>query len=206
MNKKLIIGLIFSIFVLLISTSVYFYNQKFSISDIDADNYRDKLLINNWKNRIKVDDSETLSLKLLRGDNPDKIDLAYTWQLDNLDRYNFSLNKTKGENGRVLVELGDKNSPGNFYNVYFNSNMLPIGCIVNLSKGFVFKNLIDKMILEEGFVLKKSTQIKGHDIIIKEDNNSFIIGELFIKYDDLEKNEFSMYNLIIHLYSKKKYI
>ena len=204
MKKKLIIGLGLSSVVLLIFIFLFFYNQQFSITELNADNFEEKLLVNNLKERIDADKSETLSLDLLASDNPDRINFYSVWD-SNAVNYNYKIEKKTGKNGVLLIEVFLKGTNQNFYNIYFNSKMQPISFMMNLNSGITLKPILNSLIIKEGFILKKSLIIKGHDIIIKETEKAFIIGELFNKYDELTTNDNSRYQIIFQIFSKKKY-
>lgn len=63
------------------------------------------------------------------------------------------------------------------------------------------KTIAEKLILNEGFILKKSELKDGHDILIKETDKNFIIVEIFKTYEDPNPPA----GLYIRTFSKKKY-
>jgi hypothetical protein len=205
MRSKLIIAFSTSFFLLLIFVLLFIYRQQFSITDIDADNYKEKLLKDSWKDRIKVDESETLILNLLSEDNPDKINFYNAWRDTIALSYNYNIEKNVGKNGRIFIKIFKNGTNENFYSLSYNTNMSPTYFMMNLNSGFLMKSALNNLIIKEGFILKKSRLIKGYDIIIKETEKSFIIGDIIPKYDELYPNEYGRYQLSLKIYSKKKY-
>lgn len=64
--------------------------------------------------------------------------------------------------------------------IYFSVSR-PIGFGMSPS---LMKDLMNNLIIKYGFTLKKSELISGNDILIREDENCFMIAKIFSKYDD----------------------
>ncbi len=199
--KKSLLVVAFSIFVLVFC---FFYFQKYSIVDLNADNYKELLLKNSFEKRIDISDSESINLNLLYLDNPDRINFYKLWESDDLAE-KYKVTRELGKNGGLFLEVYNKLPLNNFYNVSYNLKRFPIYFMMNLNSGPLMKQVLDKLMVKEGFILKKSSFIKGHDILIKETESTFVIVELIEKYDEVELNEFPGYQVSINMYSKKIY-
>ena len=199
--KKSLLVVASSFFVLVFC---FFYFQKYSIVDLNADNYKELLLKSSFEKRIDISDSESINLNLLYLDNPDRINFYRLWESDDLAE-KYKVTREMGKNGGLFLEVHNKLPLNNFYNVSYNLKRFPIYFMMNLNSRPLMKQVLDKLILEDGFILKKSLFINGHDILIKETESAFVIVELIGKYDEVELNEFPGYQVSINMYSKKIY-
>jgi len=182
----IIIGSIVVAFVLLV-----LHSQTYSLLDIEADNYKHKLKETNdliWESGI--DNCIPENISLLNSDN-------YSIYQSN----GLHIEKTQTSPTRTRVTIG--NTPSYLiYNTYFEKNKGPVSVVVeNLTRKFKLKDIFDKLILKEGFILKQSLLINGDDILIKETKGFFIIVKILKKYDSsIPSNGF-----VISTYSKRRF-
>jgi hypothetical protein len=90
---------------------------------------------------------------------------------------------------------------GLFYTILFDKSNEGIKTIIifNQSDNNNIQYIIDNLILKDGFVIKKCLMKNGRDIIVKETENNFIIGEI---YEGMTPDCPSQ--LIISPYTKRK--
>jgi hypothetical protein len=179
---------------------IYFLFQvKYSVVDIDPDTYKDKLKMGGNHFRLPA----------IEKYNPDKLDLAYAFQLTDATAKFKGVKLEKSENKvnkKALVSIYS-NSTNFSYDIVYE-NYFPIGYIISARSPVLLKIICDKLILEDGFILKRSNYLlknmKGYDILIKETEDSFIICELSVKYDDIENYQ-DLVSLRFTEYSKLKH-
>lgn len=178
--------------VIVVVLVIFFLHfQTYSTPDIDADNYKSKLKETNdliWESGI--DNCIPENISLLTSDN------------DSIYQSNgLQIEKTQTSTTRTRVTI--ENTPSNLiYNTYFEKNKGPVSVVVeNLTRKFKLKDIFDKLILKEGFILNESRLINGDDILIKETEGFFIIVKILKKYDSaIPSNGF-----VISTYSKRRF-
>jgi hypothetical protein len=195
-SRLLILGLL--IVAVMTVIIIYMSILKYSISEISADNYKsklkenisslseaqlnevipDKFSIYDSKDFLTSDNFENNGLRITNNARVDgrRVEISST-----RTQLNYWINFTEGKLTNVFI----------FKQALLNPNSPPTPLI---------KEMINKLIIQEGFVLKKSELKNGSDIIIKETKDSFIIGD-FYSYDDLELTA----NITISSFSRKKY-
>jgi hypothetical protein len=159
--------------------------------DIDADNYKSKLKETNdliWESGI--DNCIPEDISLLTSDN-------YSIYQSN----GLQIEKTQTNPTRTRVTIG--NTPSYLiYNTYFEKDKGAVAVVVeNLTGKYRLKDIFDKLILKEGFILNQSTLINGDDILIKETKGFFIIVDINRKYDSAIPSS----GFVISTYSKRRF-
>jgi hypothetical protein len=194
-NKKVIFLAISALLILVI---IYASNAKYSISEITADNYESKL---------KRNDASLFEADL---DNaiPENFSLWFSYKNSNSNNFRnngVTITNEKTVNGNwvqisssrtrlnywIAFDEGIMTSVSIFKQAYLDTNSPPTPLI---------KEIIDKLILDKGFLLKRTHLKSGSDIVIKETKNCFIIGKFF-SYD----SPIPVSHIIIETFSKKKY-
>ena len=204
MSKKLIAISFLSL--MFIFGLFYFFTAKYSITEIDADNHYELLPF-----------QSTNSVSILSGTNidnyiPDNLPFSLGFEL--LDSKNIYTNNGLDITNQVLEKgnvvnirsyrsnLGytlnyiDKRLTAAFIHKYFLMDE-------NYPNTFHIKTMVNNLVLNEGFLLKKTKLISGHDIVIKETEKSFVIGKLDGKMD----NElYPPQSIFFESFSKSKYL
>ena len=199
MKIKISIITISSSIILLI---LFLAFEKYSILDIDPDTYKNELKPN----------SIPFYLKGIDNYNPDAVRLSYAFDIDDIkaSRLGVTIEKSlNGKNGRFMTSVYS-NTTGFWYDVIFNSKSMPISYIISGRNASIFNNICEKLMIEDGFILKKSKLISnfdiGFDILVKETDDSFIVCELANKFEDIKSNNIlDMSSLRFSSYSKNKY-
>ena len=171
----LIITLIFAVFI-------YLYNIKFSLSDINADNFEEKL--SRIDASILIDNSLDYYI-------PDRIPISigYEFQESNDFRGNGIkiINKKlpKGNN----IEIYSSFTGIDYWLIYKNKSLIHAfifkdGLMDETKPNTILiKKISNNMIIKDEFILKRTERKNGSDILIKETKKSFIIVK-FSSYDD----------------------
>ena len=196
--------LIISLLVIIVTLIVVLLNTwTYSIVEIDADNYKNKLHANNetvWgtaiENYIPRVDAECFSIRTKEvftiGTNAGvKIEKVPNKETSSAVWYNF------------------KNAPSTLdYKALFKNDKIVtkilIGSNWNKINAATINEIARKMIQDNGFILVKSKLIMGNDIIIKEVEEGFLIGEFNSKYDD-SPTSLPLFGLYFQTYSKKHF-
>jgi len=191
--------------LLIISGCIFFYlyTAKYSLREITADNFKEKLKPKDELSRI-----EAYKLTLSIPDNSD--------YRTNFDFCN-SRNLADGENNLFKISHSTYND---MYFVAFESNLTNLGyqgnwkkkndyvlfsCTVRWYKATrdwdpQYKTIVDKLILKHGYNLSESKLKSGFDILIKEIDNAFIIIEIGGYYANNH-----IVSLMMSAFSKSKY-
>jgi hypothetical protein len=198
-NKYIYFGI--SIIVLIVIFILHSIN--YSILDINADNF-EKLKLN----------KESVYLNGLDYFNPEKVRLSYSFNLQESISNENGLKVSKkylDKSGITMVVLYNEIYNAT-YKTYFNKNMNPFSYTITTWKQHSIKNICDNLILQDGFVLKRSEYLdnpgegkigKGWDILIKETKDSFIICLICSKYDKLETD--GLTQIIVNSYNKNRF-
>lgn len=179
MKKKYVIGIILILFLVsIIVFSLHLY--RYSLLDINADNYLELLT----ENKTSIDKSG------IDDCIPDKINLTvcnHYAPSDNFMNNGLKVSVTHPANKQFLSVDIVSSFSGILYTALFK-NRKPYYCNLlerdKMSNRSIIKKIINNLILKEGFVLKKSEYVNGHDILVKETKNDFIIVRLFGHYDN----------------------
>jgi uncharacterized protein YihD (DUF1040 family) len=197
--------IVFFSLIIISSVILFLTNCSYSIVEIDADNYKAKLRNNRksvWatgiENYIPRIDAECFSIrtrevytlgqrygvKILKCTNSNYISKYGTYYCFESAPSNLeykALYKKRKDPGKIdmVIEIRIDSK-------WKDDNMLKI------------KEIIRKLCEENGFVLKRSRLILGSDIIIKETEDSFIIGVINSKYDDNSHGLVTIQVLIIN--------
>ena len=197
--KKNWLKVTITILTILVSLVIIQLFAKYSISDISAENFKYKLVTKNAS--ILIDNGLDRYL-------PDNIPISMGYEFVNSDDFRgngLTIKNTIGDKGNV-VEISSNNSKLHYTLLYYR-NIISYAFIFktglmdeNIPNTIYIKKIIDDMIIKDGFTLKRSELKKGHDIIIKETDNSFIIGD-FGSYDDSALPQ----SITIQVYHKTKF-
>jgi hypothetical protein len=179
---------------LAIGFAILFLNFiKFSINEIDADNYKVKLK----KSGHSIWDC------MIGNYIPDNIGLwDYGSDYQVIQPINVNVTITEESSERKLVEISDTPSTLWYQMVWVKKE--PILCQIIARKyqnDSQLAKIAERLIMEKQFTLKKSSLLDGSDILIKETENDFIIVEIGGKFDYDNPPR----SLSISAYSKNKY-
>jgi len=207
LNLKYLVGVI--VLILAVSIFLYMLKSRYTISDVTADNYK-KMLKPSNETILSVSDGISTSLPgNVSSENRD----FYT------TRFNLSSSDLISERENEYEKVGRTTANDMLYVEYANKltkircqgnwkglkEKILVSCAIN-DMGYKgsfdpnYKIIADKLILSEGFILKESSLRAGNDILIKDNDNNFIIAELWGSYS---RNE--IVGLFISTFSKKKY-
>lgn len=181
----------------------YLYMAKFSLNEINADNYKENLMESNFSILI----GNGLDYHI-----PDKgIPVAIGYELANSNNFQgngLEINNTKhaeGESNTVVITSSRSRLVYNFLYSDQSLNFAWIhkyGLMDDTYPNTIFiKNIINQLILKDGFSLIRTNLKTGEDIIIKEIDQGFIIGS-FNSYD----SNIPPQSLAIKSYRKHKYL
>lgn len=200
-------------FISILLIVLFLINWSYSIFDISADNYEKKLHTNNGSlYSVDIDeyipriDKECFSInmrgisalgqrygvEILKTYDLYK-DQGANWTSDYGTYYSFEPAPSDLEY-KILYEK-DKDS-------YITDNIIDIsiGSKFKAENSPKIKEIIKELIEKNGFTLKRTQLIYGHDIIIKETEDSFIVGFINGKYDYHNQPTVGLY---LKSYSKK---
>ena len=186
MKIKILIG--FAIAIL--SALTYLYFEEYGVHEITPDNYQEKLQV-------------VYSVSVFRGNNtvflddPSILINANTGETNNLYRFN------KYSATADVVEINDNRIKDFWYTVlYDKSTKMPYHYGITewkVNENPYYLPQIIKLLMEKGgFTLKRTELIKGHDILIKDVGDYFLIAMIL---DNVEHAT----NLSFEVYSKRKY-
>ena len=137
---------------------------------------------------------------------PDKFPILSSYEATTSDNFNNNGLRIKNDNGR-WVEIHSYNTNINYW-LSFNEGHLTYASIFkqaymdpNSPPTPLIKIMIDNLILQNGFTLMRTNMKVGFDFVIKETDNSFIIG-YFPSYDDTQE---PVDNISFSTYSKKAF-
>ena len=163
----------------------YLLTAKYSINEIDADNHTQLLPFGSKSNT-----------SILSGSNidyyiPDKIPISGGFDFMSSNNFNGNRldikNEATGNDNIVSIRSW---ATGLGYTLKYSEKVLTSAWIHkyalmddNYPNTMHIKNMVKDLVLNEGFILKKTKHINGHDIIIKETEKAFIIGRLDLKMD-----------------------
>lgn len=200
LKKKYLFKAIIASLVILIILFSFFFTSKFSLNEITADNYESKLSSNN--SSILIDNQLDQYI-------PDKFPITVAHEFLDAENFNgngLNIKNTKSPKGNH-VEISSSNSRLVYY-LNFHQNALVDAYIFkyglmdeSLPNTYFIKKIINDMIIKDGFSLKRTDSKSGNDIIIKETDDSFIIGKFF-SYDDTIPPQY----ISIFSYRKYKYL
>ena len=153
---------------------MFLYFQTYSLLDIDADNY---------KNKLKKNDNSIWDC-MIDDCIPDNVGLWSSYMYSEFQTNGLKIEKTQTNPTRTRISISHTSSNLN-YNVWFENGKIPVACQIT-SNYFnpLLKQIADQLILKKQFILKKSNLIRGEDILIKETDDDFIIVGLNRKYED----------------------
>lgn len=195
MKKKIII-ITLAIVIILLASATILYFQEYSLLQINADNF-DKRLKRNEEAIYKcgIDNCIPDNITLLHSD-----DLATS---SNYKNNGFEIERIQTNPTRLEIKATSYHTDIT-YCMFFEKDKGAISAVFYTYNGNeLFKQIVDKLILKEGFILKESELKRGRDIIIKETEDNFIIVEINGTYENGERN--SIHGLFINTYSKRKY-
>jgi hypothetical protein len=190
MKKKIII-IILTTLIVLIASGTILYFQEFSLLQINADNYRTKL----------KESEEPVYLSGIDNCIPDHFSILRANDFatsNNFENNGIKVERTEINPTRLRITV-QSISTNMEYNVWYKENNIPVRAqVICWSNSNLIKQIIDRLIIQEGFILKQSELKSGQDILIKETENTFIIAELAITYEDAT-------SFVIESFSKRKY-
>jgi len=179
--KKNVIYILTTLLIVSLATFIVLYSQKYSMVDVDADNFGE-ILTRSYGSSLGDNVFYGGAQRLFREDEGMLLIKGVT------GAENFTI--SYDENDRKTLHAYFKNTLKNvrYEIVWKNKDFNDIEAeffLVNTVNGYSqeIREGITNLILKEGFVLKKSNYINGDDIIIKETPSSFIIGEIMPKFD-----------------------
>jgi hypothetical protein len=194
MGRKKIILSIFSLII--ISLIIYGLNAEYTIYEITPDNYIEKLKSVN----------EPIYSAGLDNVIPDNFQLSFSKNYASSDNYQnngIEISNKETENGNNVHLHSHKTNLA--YNVLFSDGKMTFVWIMkwglldpDIPDNKLIRGIIDKLVLNESFILKRSKLKSGSDIIIKETDSYFIIGHFVTDAEYPQSISFSSY-------SKKKY-
>lgn len=172
--------------------------QKYDISDITADNFQQKL-----GPYYKV----TYGSLWDSGINnciPDNISVLSGY--DYSTSYNFHENglNIKREEGLKIfsIEIMNIHTNTRYLALYKKNAFTPFKLTIqNLNNGNLLKEIVDKLIIQQEFQLKKTILKDGNDILIQENSENFIIVYLISSYEPNPP-----ISLMFNSYSKRKFL
>lgn len=191
-NKIIITGSFF--FTILLTLLIfYLFTDEYSIADITADNYREKL-----------GSYEEANLGFLQNIIPDPIPLHKLYEANEGNNNGYEIKIEEFEGGHKV----DIYSPRTDVVYYLNYKEEKLSLAIIFQKGFAgdasgksnpyLSQAINKIQELEGFTVKKTNLKTGRDIIISETKSRFTIVEV-------HENDNGVYSFITNQYSKKRY-
>jgi hypothetical protein len=201
MNNRIIYSIVILITLYFLYILYNSFNSKYELINISADNY-EKLLT---PNHISV-------LKNTQIDNyiPDQIPLAKAFEISDSDNFRgngFKVSNRQLANGNIIEITSYKS--GIHYTLSFIGQSLNYAWIFknwlsdeSIPETPLIKKMILNLIINNGFTLKKSDSRFGRDIIIKETDDSFIIGDII---GDIDSKFSSPQSISFKSYRKTKY-
>lgn len=185
----------FTLISLVIACIIFYVlaNLKYSVLDITADNFKDGILGPYYQGNEG-------SLWETGIDNciSDKISLLNSNNYQNCNSY-YQIQRNENEKGLSIIISNNQNKLE--YKTFFNKKNQITSIIINsFGNYFQVKKIVENLIIKEGFTLKKTNLKNGFDIIIKETNDSFIIGYLVEEYEPTPPSA-----IFISSFSKRKY-
>lgn len=195
MKKKISIAIVSFI---VLAVGLYLYTAKYNISEIDADNFRTLLKENN---------APIFQANL---DNviPDKFPFSQCF--DALESDNF-----RGNGLKIVNRKSKENNHVEIFSYKTNLNYWITFENKKVTNAWIFKDglmdpntpnteliriMINKLIYNNGFTLKKSNLKRNNDIIILETEDCFIIGNFY----SIDEQPYTS-NILFESFSKKKY-
>ncbi len=175
MKKPLKSLLIISICCLTLTAISVIYVLKIkehNVSDITADNY---------EKMIKPIDLPIYSSGIDQIAN-EKFFPLYAYQYVTTEGVMNVTQKTTS-NGTLHTQIKSYKS-GLLYDVFFKNKKAIYFSVANPKLPSTVKSFMDRLITKNGFILKESKLISGNDILIREDEDCFMIATIFSKYDD----------------------
>ena len=174
-NKKYLYSLI--VFLILVIAIFTLAIQKYSLLDITADNFADILELN----------ESSVFQSGIDQCIPDKITLHMSHDYAPSDNYGGNgLNIKREENSKRLWITIKSLNTGLTYKAYYEMDDATLVAINISSKTYdpLLKEIAENLMVKSGFILKTSKLKMGNDIIIKETEDSFIIGTLYLAFED----------------------
>lgn len=170
--KKIIIVVVVVI-AALVSGFLVFRPKTYSMLEIEADNYEQKLKASN----------EPLYYSAIDKCIPDKIDPLHSLNYTPSNNNGLEITKEKKDDFtsvRINSSISDLQ-----YLTWFNKNNEPISCSISRNvMGYEpkLKEICNQLMLN-GFILKKTKLLNGHDMLIKETDDNFIVININSKYE-----------------------
>lgn len=195
MKKKISIAVVSFI---VLAAGLYLYTAKYNINEIEANNFGTLLKTNN----------KSILLSQLDKAIPDKLPFIVLYEAMDSDNSN-------GEGYKIINEKYNSNNILNVHSYLTNLNYKVIYDNKTAISAWVFKdrlhdlnspenprirNIINDLIYNYGFTLKKNNLKNSFDIIIKETEDSFIIGSFY----SIEEQPLTN-NITFQSFSKTKY-
>jgi hypothetical protein len=176
--------------------TIYFSLAKYSVSDITPDNYKKKL------------EETNASLFEAGLDNviPENLSLYNANEYLNSDNFRgngIKITNTKTDYGHQ-IEISSSKTKLNYWITFDREKYTRVWIFKQAlmdpdsPPNPLIKEIINNLILNNGFILKRSEFRNGSDFIIKETDNCFIIGS-FLSYDGAEP----ISNITFSTFSKK---
>jgi hypothetical protein len=196
-TKRNILLILFSL--ILIAIVIYTSTAQYSISEITPDNYKTNLKkINASLNEAGID--QVIPEKFLLSSANKYL------TSDNFRNNGIKITNTKIDNGNH-VEIHSTVTQLNYWITFEKGNFTQAYIFKqalmdpNSPPTPFIKEIVNNLILKNGFLLKRTELKNGSDFIIKETDNCFIIGS-FYSYDSQEP----VSNITFSTFSKKKLI
>ena len=167
------------------------HSQTYSLSDIEADNY---------KHKLKKDDKSIWNC-MIDDCIPDNVGLWSSYMYSEIQSNGLKIEKIQTNPTRTRISIS--NTPSSLdYDVWFENGEIPVACQISSSHyDPLLKQIADQLILKKQFILKKSNLMSGDDILIKETDDDFIIVDLNRKYEYPDPP----LSFIISTYSKRRF-
>lgn len=193
----------FIIFLFSSITILYLYTAEYSLNDISPENYL-KLLRSKDENLGQVNSD-------LQNAIPDRIPLAGADNFTDSDNFRgngLNVKNEKTSYGNVVRILSSNSGLG--YQLIFDAGVLSrlfiykSGMYIDFPSQFsesAISDIVNKLVLNNSYILKHTDYKNGYDLIIKETNESFIIGAVSVMFSNGVPYSINFYDI-----SKKKYM
>ncbi len=178
-RRKILVTSFLAIILLLAGTYYVLTLQKYSISEINADNYRMLLSSENERSLagyVPLSEFFKNSEIFLNGINIEKVE-------------NWSIARDGSSTGNVISFLSEKDDT--YYILTYkdaSSNILLNASISSLNMDDLYlpegKDIIERALKQQGFSYSKSEIKNAPDILIKEFGTMFLIGQVIFDNDN----------------------
>ena len=175
--KKTVKFLVYSVILILLSC-----NTSANLEEITADNYTEKL---------KFAEEITIPPSLAGVDKFLPYELSFTndYNFTPTNNERYSVSNSRSPDGGETTDIGDHSSGIRILLIYNPKKILTFIQIIfafsDPERQLKAKNILKKIIIDEGYVLKKTNLKNGKDIIIRPfDKKKYIIGWIAGDIDD----------------------